>query len=210
VFCLPLDRIWRTISRLTGVTTPPVPLRTAVIIGSTRAGRVGGVLGRWFAEQATLRADLDLFVVDLADFDFPAGYPEVPTAEMARFTGTLADADAFVVVTPEYNHSFPASLKQAVDYGYDEWHAKPVGFVSYGCRSTGGHAVEQLRAVFTELHAMPLCNTVGVDLLDGRVDDTGRPTDTPDRAPAVTALLDQLVWWGDALRDARAKRPYVG
>jgi len=205
-----LDQIWRTISRLTGVTTNDDRLRTAVIIGSTRAGRVGGVLGRWFAEQAALRDDLDVSVVDLAEFDFPAGYPEVPTAEMARFTGALAEADAFVVVTPEYNHSFPASLKQAVDYGYDEWHAKPVGFVSYGCRSTGGHAVGQLCAVFTELHAVPLCDTIGVDLLDGRVDDSGRPTDTPCRGPAITALLDQLAWWGLALREARDQRPYVG
>ncbi len=178
-------------------------LRVAVIIGSTREGRIGDTIGRWFAAQVAHRADLAPTVVDLADFDFPSSYPDVPTASMVEFTAQVGAADAFVLVTPEYNRSFPASLKQAIDYAYDEWQAKPVGFVSYGWRSGGLYAVEQLRTVFTELHVVTMRDGVTFNLLDG--EPVGG--DTPEHD--AKALLDQLTWWGVALRDARLARPYV-
>jgi len=114
-----------------------VKQRIAVIVGSTREGRVGGDVAGWFVDLAKQRDDLELTVLDLVDFAFPARYPQEVTDEMNRFTAAIDRADGFVVVTPEYNRSFPASLKQAIDFAYDEWHAKPVGFVSYGCRSRG-------------------------------------------------------------------------
>ncbi|HEX2772799.1 MAG TPA: NAD(P)H-dependent oxidoreductase [Micromonosporaceae bacterium] len=185
------------------------PLRVAVIIGSTREGRVGERIGRWFAGQASRRTDLAVTVVDLATYDFPARYPAGTTAAMAAFVAEVGRADAIVVVTPEYNHSFPASLKQAIDYAYDEWRAKPVGFVSYGCHSHGMHAVDQLRTVFTALHAVTMPDGVGLDVLNCGSDDRLRRPDDDAYAPAVATLLDQLHWWGLALRDARAARPYV-
>jgi len=184
------------------------PLRLAVIIGSTREGRVGDRVARWFVERARRRAGVDVTVLDLADFAFPAGYPACATPAMSSFAAAVARADAFVVVTPEYNHSFPASLKQAIDFAYDEWHAKPVGFVSYGCRSEGAHAVDQLRTVFTALHAVTMRDVVGVDLLASPDDlDLRLCGDAPERAAQV--LLDQLCWWGLTLRDGRDARPYV-
>ena len=185
------------------------PLDTAMIIGSTRQGRVGEVVGRWFAARAEQRADIELTVLDLVDFEFPARLPSVPTPPMMAFAAGVGRADAFVVVSPEYNRSFPASLKQAIDCAYDEWRAKPVGFVSYGCGSQGLYAVEQLRVVFTELHAVTMRNGVGFDLLDGGFDADGRPLDVDGSRRAVTAMLDQLTWWGLALREARAARPYA-
>lgn len=179
------------------------PLRIAVIIGSTREGRVGDGIGRWVAGVAGERADVEPVVLDLADYDFPPCYPGRPTPEIERFTGQVADADGFVVVTPEYNRSFPASLKQAIDYAYDEWHAKPAGFVSYGYRSEGFHAVEQLRTVFTELHVMTVRTGVSVNLL------ADEPLDTEHRRRAAEAMFDQLAWWASALKDARTRRPYV-
>lgn len=181
------------------------PLRLAVIIGSTREGRVGDRVARWFVDRADRHDGLAVSVVDLADYDFPAGYPAEPTPAMRAFAEQVGRAEAFVVVTPEYNHSFPASLKQAIDYAYDEWQAKPVGFVSYGCGSVGLHAVDQLRTVFTALHAVTMRDIVGVDLLCG--EPTPLATDQLRRAARV--LLDQLCWWGLALRDGRAARPYV-
>src|SRR5918992_984413 len=160
--------------------------RVAVIIGSTREGRVGEAIGRWFVDRATRRDDLSLEVVDLVEFDFPSRYPEDVTTEMRRFTTAIGRADGYVVVTPEYNRSFPASLKQAIDYAYDEWHAKPVGFVSYGCRSRGHYAVEALRVVFAELHTIAVRDEVAIDVL-------GTPGDRDDQA--VTTMLDQLGWW---------------
>ncbi|CCH30698.1 NAD(P)H-dependent oxidoreductase [Actinosynnema sp. NPDC047251] len=179
------------------------PLHIAVIIGSTRQGRVGDAIGRWAAEIAGGRADVEVELVDLADYEFPASYPDQPTAAMRRFVGRVAWADGFVVVTPEYNRSFPASLKQAIDFAYDEWHAKPAAFVSYGYRSEGVYAVEQLRTVFTELHVMTMRNGVGVNLLDDE------PLDSEQRRRAATTMLDQLTWWAVALRDARHAHPYV-
>ncbi|MFF0466461.1 NADPH-dependent FMN reductase [Micromonospora zamorensis] len=181
------------------------PLSIAVIIGSTREGRAGDRVTSWFTEQAARHDDLAVTVVDLCEYDFPASYPAEPTASIRAFVREVGRADAFVVVTPEYNHSFPAPLKQAIDYAYDEWQAKPVGFVSYGCRSTGRYAVDQLRTVFTALHAMTVRDVVGIDLLGG--EPTPQCTDELRRDASV--LLDQLRWWGLALRDARAARPYV-
>ncbi|TDB83476.1 NADPH-dependent oxidoreductase [Actinomadura sp. KC216] len=185
------------------------PLRVAVIVGSTREGRVGDRIGCWFAEQARRRDDLDVAVIDLLDVPFPARYPKATTPGIAEFTARLGGADAFVVITPEYNRSFPAALKEAIDYAYDEWQAKPVGFVSYGMGSTGLYAVEQLRTVFTGLHSVTMPCRVGFDLLDGSVDECGEPCEAEAPAQNVKSMLDQLTWWGLALRDARAARPYV-
>ncbi|WP_329384614.1 NADPH-dependent FMN reductase [Streptomyces sp. NBC_01716] len=187
------------------------PLRVAVIIGSTREGRLGDVIGRWFAELAGKRDELDVAVVDLAEFDFPARYPDRATEPMADFTAEVDRAEAFVVVTPEYNRSFPASLKQAVDYAYDEWRTKPVAFVSYGHGSGGLYAVEGLRTVFTELHTVTLRNAVSINLFDSGGDDVlevdAATEERRDRDASV--LLDQLGWWGLGLREARAARPYI-
>jgi NAD(P)H-dependent FMN reductase len=185
------------------------PLRVAVIIGSTRESRLGDTVARWFTAQARRRDDIELNVIDLLDFAFPARYPDRATPQMTRFTAAIGAADAFVVVTPEYNRSFPASLKQAIDYAYDEWQAKPVGFVSYGWCSAGLYAVEQLRTVFTELHAVTMRDGVAVNLLDGGFDDSGGPAVADRHEQAVATMLAQLLWWGRALRDARTAHPYV-
>ena len=172
-----------------------------MIIGSTREGRVGDGIGHWIAGHAARRGDIAVTVVDLADYDLPARYPHTPTRQMDALAAAIGEADGFIVVTPEYNRSFPASLKQAIDCAYDEWQAKPVGFVSYGCRSDGRYAVEHLRSVFTELHAVTMRNGVAFDLL-------ARP-DPEARAVAADTMLDQLAWWACALRDARTAHPYV-
>jgi NAD(P)H-dependent FMN reductase len=178
-----------------------VELRIAVIVGSTREGRVGDEVAAWFVGVAKERREIVVEVLDLVDFDFPARLPARATAEMNRFVAAVGDADGFVVVTPEYNRSFPASLKQAIDYGYDEWHAKPVAFVCYGCGSRGQHAAAALRVVFAELHTVTVRDEVGMDLMES---EPG-----PARETAAGVLLDQLVWWAEALRNARTARPYV-
>ncbi|MPZ80183.1 MAG: NADPH-dependent oxidoreductase [Actinophytocola sp.] len=182
-------------------------LRIAVIVGSTREGRVGDAIARWFVDLVKQRGDVELDLLDLADFDFPHHYPEEATPRMTTFTSAIDRADGYVVVTPEYNRSFPASLKQAIDFAYDEWHAKPVGFVSYGCRSRGHYAVESLRVVFTELHTVAVRDEVAIDLMAVRGD--GTPRDKAVLEVAVTTMLDQLTWWALALREARAARPYI-
>ncbi|MEV0650756.1 NAD(P)H-dependent oxidoreductase [Phytomonospora sp. NPDC050363] len=180
------------------------PLRLAVIVGSTREGRAGEDVAGWFTALAKAHGHFTVDVLDLALFDFPARLPGEATPEMARFTAAVEGADAYAVVTPEYNRSFPASLKQAVDYGYDEWHAKPVGFVSYGYRDRGLYAVEHLRTVYAELHTVTVRDGVHLDLLD-----TAGPHSSPEAEQSAGRMLGQLAWWGRTLREGRAARPYT-
>jgi NAD(P)H-dependent FMN reductase len=181
------------------------PLDVAVIVGSTRPDRRAPRITRWLDAQLAERDDLRVDVIDLVDIDLPAHLPADDDPRAAALTKRIDDADAFVVVTPEYNHGYPASLKQAIDVPYREWNAKPVAFVSYGGMSGGIRAVEQLRQVFAELHAVTVRD--GVAFPGTRVDTDGVAED--DRAAAAAkVMLDELAWWGQTLREARAERPY--
>lgn len=196
--------------------TEESPIRLAVIIGSVRTGRFGPTVARWFTGTLAARTDVEADLIDLADVRLsPAldGNPDDPHAPTGAMRPRLAGADAFVVVTPEYNHSYPAGLKTAIDSFSTEWQAKPVGFVSYGGISGGVRAVEHLRPVFVELHAAPVRDSVSFAHFWGTFDDEGRVVDergVADHRPAGAAkvLTDQLVWWGRALREARARHPY--
>ncbi|MFI1012855.1 NADPH-dependent FMN reductase [Streptomyces sp. NPDC020965] len=191
---------------------PTTPLKLAVILSSNRQGRFGPVIGDWFLEHARQSADFDVELIDLAEEDLPTALTSTPAPSVAdslgRVTPALAAADAFVVITPEYNHSFPASIKSLIDWHFSEWRAKPIGFVSYGGVSGGLRAVEQLRQVFAEMHAATIRDTVSFHNPHGDFDDQGRHADPAACDAAATSMLGQLAWWGLALRDARAVRPY--
>ncbi|MER5963930.1 NAD(P)H-dependent oxidoreductase [Streptomyces sp. NPDC002057] len=194
------------------VAAAPAPLALALVVASDRDGRFAPVIADWFRSRLAGREDFTVTVVDLAEVDLPTSLSYSPnpavTAELAKVTPVLEAADAFVVITPEYNHSFPASLKNLIDRHYTEWQAKPVGFVSYGGISGGLRAVEQLRQVYAEMHAVTLRDTVSFHNAHGLFDETGRHKDPAGAEIAAKALLDQLVWWGNALRDAKTVRPY--
>ncbi|CAM4059913.1 NAD(P)H-dependent oxidoreductase [Nocardiopsis rhodophaea] len=186
-------------------------LRVAVIIGSTRKGRFAPTAATWFASLARRRDDLEVDVIDLAR----TGLPEVlaedgdprPTA-VSQLSPWLTEADAFVVVTPEYNQSFPGALKNAIDWFNDEWRAKPVAFVAYGGESGGRHAVAQLRLVFTEVEAVTVRDIVSISDHQRRYDDQGRPAAPRGCDSAAARVLDRLTWWGRALSGYRDLHPY--
>jgi NAD(P)H-dependent FMN reductase len=184
-------------------------LHLAIIIGSTRQGRFAPTVADWFVDQARGRDDMMVDVIDLAEARLPDILTKEPAPEVAAITPRLTNADAFVVVTPEYNHSFPAPLKNAIDWHFKEWQAKPVGFVSYGGMAGGLRAVEHLRQVFAELHAVTVRDTVSFHGVWAQFDSEGKPKDPDSFARQAKSMLDQLAWWGHALRDARTKRPYV-
>ncbi|GAA1242781.1 NAD(P)H-dependent oxidoreductase [Pseudonocardia aurantiaca] len=188
------------------------PLRVTVVVGSTREGRFGTTVSDWFVQEARQHPDLAIDVLDLVDVALPdrlTGYGQPLPPEVTAVTPRLASADAFVVVTPEYNHSYPAPLKTLIDWHMEQWQAKPVAFVSYGGMSGGLRAVEHLRGVFAELHAVTMRDTVSFHGAWARFDGDGRPIEAAECAGAAKTMLDQLVWWARALRDARATRPYV-
>lgn len=190
--------------------------RLVIVVGSVREARFGPVVAAWLAERAGEHGGFGVEVVDLADYEIPLSLPaESPKfaggsyprpAGMAGLTARLDAADAFVLVTPEYNHSYPASLKAAIDWHFTQWTAKPVAFVSYGGAAGGRHAVLHLENVLTELHAVTIRD--GLAFPNYFVNwDGGRPRD-PDASTYAKTLLDQLNWWSTALRRARADQPY--
>jgi NAD(P)H-dependent FMN reductase len=120
----------------------------------------------------------------------------------------LDTADAFVVVTPEYNHGYPAALKELIDSAGREWHAKPVAFVSYGGVSGGLRAVEQLRQVFAELHAVTIRDSVSFHNAWEQFKGEGVHASPERHANSLSRMLAQLHWWAVALRHARAAKPY--
>ncbi len=185
------------------------PLDLVIIIGSTREGRFGDRVGTWFAAIARDYGEFAVDVIDLAETDLPPTLTRNPSAAVEEYRARLYRADAFVVVTPEYNHGYPASLKQAIDLAHVEWQGKPVAFVSYGGISGGLRAVEHLRQVFAELHAVTMRDTVSFHNYRQQFDRSGQPVDAAGTGAAAKTMLDQLAWWAGALRTARAERPYA-
>ena len=184
------------------------PLHLAVIVGSTRAGRFGPTVANWFVSQAEQRDGMTIDLIDLVDAQLPFVLSSTPGPPVAGMSARLAAADAFVIVTPEYNHSFPAALKNAIDWHFVEWRAKPIGCVSSGGASGGLRAVEQLRQVFAELHAVTIRDGVSFADIWRSFDANGALAASGAAREAAARMLVQLRWWARTLRDARAASPY--
>ncbi|MFF2375768.1 NADPH-dependent FMN reductase [Streptomyces xiamenensis] len=193
------------------------PLRLAVITASVREGRFAPVVTNWITARAADHGRFTVDTVDLADHPLPLSLPAVPPvldpdperpAAMAGLTARLRDADAFIVVTPDYNRSFPASIKAAIDWHYTEWQHKAIGFVGYSGASGGLLAIEQLRQVFNELHAHTVRDYIAFPRYYTLFEADGTLKEPKEPADAARTMLDQLHWWASILHDARRDRPY--
>lgn len=189
-------------------------LSIKVIIGSTREGRFGDKAAAWIADELKKEADVSVETLDLRDYDMPffnqAETPSYKTKPyenetVARFTQKIAEGDAYVIVTPEYNHSTSGVLKNALDWVYPEWNRKPVGFVGYG--SVGGaRAIEQLRLMAIELQMAPVREAVHMlgneyyPVLFGQAPAAELFERHTEKAKI---MIDQLIWFGKALKAAR-------
>ena len=190
--------------------------KLVILVGSVRQGRFGPTVASWVADRAREHGAFEVEVVDLAELDIPLVLPAVsakaagdsyPRPEaMQDVSRQLDAADAFIVVTPEYNHSYPAALKAMIDWHYDQWTAKPVAFVSYGAVAGGRHAVLHLENVFTELHAVTIRDGLSFPNYYLTWSD-GQPQDGQAEVYAK-AMLEQLAWWAKVLRAARVAVPY--
>ena len=184
--------------------------RLTVIIGSTRPGRAGLPIAVWFGDRARSHPGFDVDVVDLAELNLPLlDEPNHPRLRQYLYQHTerwsaLVDAsDAFVIVTPEYNHGYPAALKNAIDYLQKEWCDKPVGFVSYGGVSAGTRAVQQLKQVVTTLKMLPVSEAVSIPFHPQFIAADGRLQANEIMEMAAGAMLDELVRVEGALRPLR-------
>jgi NAD(P)H-dependent FMN reductase len=176
------------------------PLRLVMIYGSVRDGRFCDTVARWAASEIERSADFELDVIDPR--------PEWPHLDEERFRQRIMAADAIIVVTPEYNHSYPGPLKALIDSASGEWHAKPVAFVSYGGVSGGLRAVEHLRGVFAELHAVAIRECVSFQNAWERFTDEGEPIEKERYQRSMRSLLAQLAWWARALKMGRQAEAY--
>jgi NAD(P)H-dependent FMN reductase len=186
--------------------------KIGIILASTRPGRLGEPVAKWVLEIASRRSDASFQLIDLLQHPLPPLDEPIPASagryahdHTKAWAKTIGELDGFVFVTAEYNHSFPASLKNAIDYLYAEWNNKAAGFVSYG--SSGGvRAVEHLRLVLAELQVATVrAQTVlllATDFVNFREFRPG-----PTREPSVGTMLDQLVAWAKALRSVRQGTP---
>jgi NAD(P)H-dependent FMN reductase len=180
--------------------------RIGIILGSTRPGRRAEIVARWVSQVASQHApDRTFEVVDIGAYELPLLDEPVPAmagdyrnAHTKRWAAAIDGFDGFVFVTPEYNHSFPAALKNAIDFLYAEWNDKAAGFVGYGAHG-GMRAVEQLRLTLAEVKVATVRTQVALSKHTDRslfVDpDNWRPSGEED----LREMLDQLIAWSDAL-----------
>ena len=183
-------------------------IKLALIYGSTREGRLCDSVAAWTTSRIERDKRYAVDVVDPSALDFSNRLDGEGREVLDEVGARLASADAFIVVTPEYNHSYPAPLKALIDAFGPEWHAKPVGFVSYGGISGGLRAVEHLRGVFAELHAVGIRDTVSFAGAWKRFGPDGLLRDPADAERSMATMLSRLHWWASALAAARDNREF--
>ena len=184
--------------------------RLSIIIGSTRPGRAGLPIADWFVQRARRHGGFELDVVDLAELNLPMlDEPNHPRLRQYTHQHTkdwsvrVGGSDAFVIVTPEYNHGYSAPVKNAIDYLHHEWHYKPVGFVSYGGVAAGTRAMQQLKQVVTALRMLPLTDAVNIPFHTQFLDDDGRVEANEVMEQAADVMLDELLRVEATLRPLR-------
>lgn len=188
-----------------------MPLKLHIIIASTRPGRVGPSIGRWCHEFAQRHGGFDAELVDLADFKLPVydepvhpRFGQYEHEHTKRWAASVAAADAYVFVTPEYNFGPTPALVNALDFVYREWNYKPCGFVSYGGVSGGLRGAQMSRLHVTTLKMMPMMEGVAVPMVQGHIDDSGvfGSNELIDRS--AQTMLDELLRWAATLKPMRA------
>jgi len=189
----------------------------AVIVGSGRRARFADLPLEWLRGALDARDDLLASVIDLRDYELPFYDLDVPPAkagrtyggngELARLGRAVDAADGFVIITPEYNHGYPALLKNALDHVFVEFNRKPVTFVSYG-NVGGARAIEQLRLVAVELEMAPLRHSVNIfphSMIRARSGEETPAAAFAEYDSKLGLALDDLAWWSAALRTARTR-----
>ncbi len=188
-------------------------LKLNIIVASTRPGRVGPSVARWFHQAAVENGKFEPVMVDLAEVNLPIfDEPEHPARQLykhehtKRWAASVKSADAFVIVTPEYNFGPPPPLLNALNYVYVEWNYTPAGFVSYGGISGGIRAVQVEKLTLTTLKMMPITDAVVIPMVQQHLDADRNFTPNDIQKTAATGMLDELHRWADALRPLRATR----
>ena len=185
-------------------------LKVGIILGSTRPNRNGEAVARWVEQQVKDRQDASYELIDIKDFNLPLLDEPIPPSQgkysqphTKRWAEKIAGLDAFIFVTPEYNHATSGALKNAIDFLYAEWNNKAAGFVSYGSAG-GARAVENLRLIMAELQIADVRAQVLFSLFTD-FKNFSEFTPDPRHEPELDTMLTQLVTWGEAMKTVRTQ-----
>jgi NAD(P)H-dependent FMN reductase len=183
-------------------------LNIAIVLGSTRPNRNGAAVAQWVLDHTKDRSDARFELVDIKDYDLPLLDEPIPPSQgkysqphTKKWAQKIASFDAFVFVTPEYNHSTSGALKNAIDFLYAEWNNKAAGFVSYGSAG-GARAVETLRLIMAELQIADVRAQVMFSLFTDFKNFSQFEPD-PRHERELDAMLKQLIAWGNAMKTVR-------
>jgi NAD(P)H-dependent FMN reductase len=185
-------------------------IKLRIIIASTRPERKGPAVGSWIYEMAAKRWGTETKVFDLADINLPfldepkhPRFKDYTKEHTKKWSAMIEEADAFIIVTPEYNYGYPAPLKNALDFLYQEWNNKPVAFVSYGGIAGGTRAVQQLKQIVTAQKMMPVLEAVHIPFFTKYIDESGKFNGDQTMARSAEDMLTALIRWANILSRVR-------
>lgn len=186
-------------------------MKIGIIIGSTRPGRNAPEVAKWVYEILKTRNDAEFELIDVADYGLPLLDESIPPSmghytkdHTKKWSAKIASLDGFIFVTPEYNHSTSAALKNAIDFLFREWNNKAAGFVGYGGQG-GTRAVESLRLVMGELKVADVRAQVALSIFDD-FEDRSVFKPRPQHEKALNAVANEVVAWSGALKPLRESR----
>ena len=181
-----------------------------ILTGSVRPGRFNIQPANWIFELAKKRKDISVELIDLEKVNLPFMNEPMPPMmnqysldHTKKWSKTIAEADGFIFVTPEYNHSYSPVLKNAIDYLFYEWNYKPVTYISYGSAAGGSRAVEHLRGVAGEVKMYDLREQVVITNYWENMDENGQYKFTEQQEKLANDMLDTLVFWSTEMKKNR-------
>ena len=187
-------------------------IKIQVILSTTRPERRSEQIGKWVMSELSKNKEVEAELIDLKEWNLPffdeaksmmSIKDEEISSDLIRDWGKkIAEADGYIIVTAEYNHGYPAVLKNALDYAYYQWHKKAIGFVAYGASVGGARSVEQLRQVAIELQMAPVANAVYIPAVWEKLKSDGS-IEQPGLKEGLDSMMEQLLWWTKALKNAR-------
>lgn len=190
-----------------------IMINLKIIIASTRPGRKGIIVADWIIDICKSRKEFDVEVLDLAEINLPfldepkhPRFKDYTQDHTKKWSKTIDGADAFILVTPEYNHGYPATLKNALDFLYQEWNNKPVAFVSYGGVAGGTRSVQQLIQVINALQMKPIISSVVLPAFTKHINDQDKFVADDGLNKSVVVMLNDLAKWADQLSAVREKK----
>ena len=186
-----------------------------IITASTRPGRKGLALANWIFDLAKKHTEFTVELLDLAEINLPfLDEPNHPSMQKytkdhtKKWSATIAAADAFIFVTPEYNFGYPASLKNALDFLYNEWTYKPVAFVSYGGIAGGTRSMQALKQVVTAMKMVPIVEAVNIPFFTKYIDEQNKFNADEIIQKSAEGMLKELGRWTETLQQMRNKKPH--